>query len=112
MKRISVQLSTNKILEMQDGGETDDIILADARLNTLKQNAISNGINETDVKVSWVTDQEYNDLIESQKAPLTYIELRKLAYPSIVDQLDTIFHNGLDVWKAKIQTIKDTYPKD
>ena len=32
-------------------------------------------------------------------------------YPSIVDQLDDIFHNGLDAWKATIQTTKDKYPK-
>jgi hypothetical protein len=32
-------------------------------------------------------------------------------YPSIVDQLDDIFHNGIDSWKLKIQTIKDKYPK-
>ena len=33
-------------------------------------------------------------------------------YPSIVDQLDDIFHNGIDGWKATIQTIKDKYPKE
>ena len=32
-------------------------------------------------------------------------------YPSIADQLDDIFHNGLDAWKATIQTTKDKYPK-
>ena len=33
-------------------------------------------------------------------------------YPSIADQLDDIFHNGLDAWKATIQTTKDKYPKE
>ena len=33
-------------------------------------------------------------------------------YPSIVDQLDDIFHNGIDAWKATIQTTKDKYPKE
>jgi hypothetical protein len=32
-------------------------------------------------------------------------------YPSIPDQLDDIFHNGLDAWKATIQETKDKYPK-
>ena len=36
---------------------------------------------------------------------------RALDYPSIADQLDDIFHNGLDAWKATIQTTKDKYPK-
>ena len=36
---------------------------------------------------------------------------RAVAYPSIPDQLDTIYHQGLDAWKAEIKTIKDKYPK-
>ena len=42
---------------------------------------------------------------------MTYSELRAAAYPPIVDQLDTIFHGGLDAWKAEIQYIKNKYPK-
>ena len=36
---------------------------------------------------------------------------RKLEYPSIVDQLDEIYHNGIDSWKEKIKEVKDKYPK-
>jgi hypothetical protein len=32
-------------------------------------------------------------------------------YPSIVDQLDDIYHNGIDGWKATIKVTKDKYPK-
>jgi len=32
-------------------------------------------------------------------------------YPSIVDQLDDIYHNGVDGWKATIKTVKDKFPK-
>ena len=32
-------------------------------------------------------------------------------YPSIQDQLDDIYHNGIDAWKATIKAIKDKYPK-
>ena len=32
-------------------------------------------------------------------------------YPSIVDQLDDIYHNGVDGWKATIKVTKDKYPK-
>jgi hypothetical protein len=112
MNRISIQLSTGKIIEMQMGGDTDDKELADYRLNTLKQNAINGGLAESDIEVKWVTEQDYADLMESQKEPSTYYELRKLAYPPISEQLDYIFHNGLDVWKQQIQAIKDKYPKD
>ena len=32
-------------------------------------------------------------------------------YPSIPDQLDEIYHNGIDSWKAVIKVTKDKYPK-
>jgi len=37
---------------------------------------------------------------------------RATAYPSIADQLDDIYHNGIDAWKATIKTTKDKYPKE
>ena len=37
---------------------------------------------------------------------------RATEYPPIVDQLDDIYHNGVDAWKATIKTIKDKYPKE
>ena len=36
---------------------------------------------------------------------------RQAEYPSIVDQLDKIYHGGVDAWKADIKAIKDKYPK-
>ena len=36
---------------------------------------------------------------------------RAVAYPSYADQLDTIYHQGLDAWKAEIKAIKDAHPK-
>jgi hypothetical protein len=32
-------------------------------------------------------------------------------YPSIVDQLDTLYHGGYDEWKASIDVVKNKYPK-
>jgi len=40
-----------------------------------------------------------------------YARNRKAEYPSIADQLDDIYHNGIDAWKATIKTTKDKYPK-
>jgi hypothetical protein len=51
------------------------------------------------------------DVVEPKIAPPTYSELRAAAYPPIVDQLDTIFHRGLDAWKAEIQAVKTQFPK-
>ena len=41
----------------------------------------------------------------------TYAESRAAEYPPIVDQLDKIYHSGIDAWKADIKVIKDKYPK-
>ena len=36
---------------------------------------------------------------------------RKAEYPRIEDQLDKIYHSGVNAWKADIKVIKDKYPK-
>ena len=45
------------------------------------------------------------------KAKWTYSEKRKNEYPDVADQLDDIYHNGIDGWKSTIKAIKDKYPK-
>ena len=40
-----------------------------------------------------------------------YQRSRATEYPQIVDQLDDIYHNGIDGWKATIKVTKDKYPK-
>ena len=40
-----------------------------------------------------------------------YKRQRAAEFPSVVDQLDDIYHNGIDAWKATIKTTKDKYPK-
>ena len=49
--------------------------------------------------------------LQTEYDNLEYARDRKLAYPSIEDQLDEIFHNGIDSWKAIIQEVKDDNPK-
>ena len=43
--------------------------------------------------------------------PNAYKYQRAKEYPSIPDQLDTLYHSGLDAWKAQIKTVKDKFPK-
>ena len=40
-----------------------------------------------------------------------YQRKRAEEYPSIADQLDDIYHNGLDAWKTTIKVTKDKFPK-
>ena len=48
---------------------------------------------------------------EALVAANAYKEQRAMAYPSIADQLDQVYHEGIDAWKATIQAVKDRYPK-
>ncbi len=42
----------------------------------------------------------------------SYQRSRAAEYPSMADQLDDIYHNGVDEWKKTIKAIKDKYPKE
>ena len=49
--------------------------------------------------------------VEAYVAANAYKAKRAAEYPSYADQFDTIFHEGLDAWKAQIQAVKNKYPK-
>ncbi len=41
----------------------------------------------------------------------SYKSKRRAEYPPIEEQLDKIYHSGVNAWKADIKAIKDKYPK-
>ena len=43
--------------------------------------------------------------------PNAYKYKRAAAYPSIADQLDLLYHGGMDAWKAAITAVKTKFPK-
>ena len=45
------------------------------------------------------------------RTQVSYVGARVEEYPSIEDQLDKIYHSGVNAWKAEIKVIKDKYPK-
>lgn len=59
---------------------------------------------EAEVRAQWAEN-------EAKAQKIQYAKNRKSEYPAIQDQLDHIFHNGLDSWKQMIQSIKDKHPK-
>ena len=61
-------------------------------------------ITEADLQVEIARLQAEYDAKEYQRK-------RQVEYPSYADQFDTIFHEGVDAWKAQIQAVKDKYPK-
>ena len=50
-------------------------------------------------------------LVNAWVDPEAYKAKRANEYPSIVDQLDTLYHGGYDAWKASIDVVKNKYPK-
>ena len=54
----------------------------------------------------------YETAGNTEEALQTILNKRATEYPSIADQLDDIYHNGIDAWKATIKTTKDKYPKE
>lgn len=74
--------------------------------------------NVDDGSEEWKIVAEYlkipgNEIEDKLKkyADVAYIDKRAVAYPDIRDQLDEIYHNGIDAWKETIKEVKDKYPK-
>ena len=60
------------------------------------------------------TEEEVQVEIEKLQAEYEYKQYqrdRASAYPSIQDQLDVLYHQGYDGWKARIDEVKNKYPK-
>ena len=54
-------------------------------------------ISKTDIEADWAKEE--------------YQSKRVAEYPKNEEQLDKIYHSGIDAWKADIKAIKDKYPK-
>jgi len=72
-------------------------------------------------KITWhngTTPIAEADILAKQKELQTaydnnkYQRDRAEAYPSIANQLDDLYHNGIDGWKTTIKAIKDKHPKE
>lgn len=70
-----------------------------------QETIIAKDINGDQVTIDW---SQVNAWINPEQYKIN----RSLEYPSIEDQLDDIYHNGIDGWKATIKAIKDKYPKE
>ena len=78
-------------------------------------------VKDNDIKqIDWLetTPIPEADILAKQKElqdaydKLKYQRDRAVAYPSIAEQLDDLYHNGIDGWKTTIKAIKDKYPKE
>ena len=71
--------------------------------------------------IAWLNDTpviSQADIVSKQTELRTIYDNKKYQrdraeeYPDIRDQLDDIFHNGIEGWKTSIQVIKTKYPKE
>jgi len=70
-----------------------------------KEDMIALDSNGNNITIDWTQVEAWTD-------PNEYQYKRAAEYPSIVDQLDKIYHDGVDKWKEEmIKPIKDKYPK-
>ena len=85
-------------------------------LNSTAQVSISNDDINTlvwhDNNPTNITNQQILDKQSELQALEDVYENRRGEYGSIVSQLDEIYHNGLDSWKARIANIKLNNPKE
>ena len=90
-----IDKTTKEIFAYESDGSQDDYIqdglvpISDTALATLKE------------------EQE-----QTRLDALTYEEKRQAEYPTIANQLDDLYHNGIDGWKTTIKAIKDKHPKE
>tara|TARA_R110002012_G_scaffold31243_1_gene93794 strand:- start:225 stop:542 length:318 start_codon:yes stop_codon:yes gene_type:complete len=97
----------------------DDFKKYCAAVTSLEPNAKFSADKKTNT-LTWTSGTQPSDsAIETEMARLdalhttnAYQRSRAAEYPSIADQLDNIYHNGIDAWKATIKTTKDKYPKE
>ena len=71
-------------------------------------------IKEWNLDIAKPTDTQlalYDTAATTAEALQTVLNNRANDYPSIKDQLDKIYHSGIDEWKKVIKTTKDKYPK-
>ena len=68
----------------------------------------------TDTEKSKPTEEEINEEIVRIRQTVVdtqYQRNRAKEYPSIEDQLDIIYHNGIEAWKQAIDDVKNKHPK-
>jgi len=81
-----------------------EFVYTEEDINTIEWHNETTPISVADIQAKQTELQTEYDNNQYQRN-------RAKEYPSIVDQLDDIYHNGIDAWKATIKTTKDKYPK-
>ena len=84
MNRVCIT-KTGDLIEMQEGGD-DDPEKMDARLETLRKNALAAGYGADEIEARWVTDQEWQEILSAQprdEAAIARAKLKEIDASSI-----------------------------
>jgi len=82
-------------------------------ITTIDDSFVNYGLDKDGNKISFTQSNvdAARATLNAEAAAIAYQGQRKAEYPSIEDQLDTIYHSGVAGWKTTIKAIKDKYPK-
>ena len=80
------------------------VAITDNDINQIEWLDGTTPIAKADIEAKQVELQTVYDNNEYQRN-------RAKEYPSVKDQLDKIYHSGIDEWKKIIKATKDKYPK-
>jgi|TARA_R100001463_G_C3484626_1_gene217326 hypothetical protein len=69
-----------------------------------KEDIIALDDSGNSVTIDWTNVEAWTD-------PNEYQYKRAAEYPNVKDQLDDLYHNGINGWKNTIKAVKDKYPK-
>lgn len=83
-----------------------DFVVRQDSTGTYIEQWLSDQPQPTEAEIE-AADAEY----QAQWQAKQYQRDRASAYPSIADQLDQIYHEGIDAWKTTIAAVKAEYPK-
>ena len=82
-----------------------EVSVSGNNINTIEWHNETTPISKADIEAKMAELQTEYDNNKYQRD-------RAAEYPSIKDQLDDIYHNGVDGWKTTIKAVKDKYPKE
>ena len=103
---------TYKLTRAQVGLNTVETVLATTPEGKIIHIPIDNENASYQRFLQDIKEQGYS-IVEGPTVGITtdYKEARRAEYPPMEDQLDKIYHSGVNAWKADIKVIKDKYPK-
>jgi hypothetical protein len=96
------------VLKVKSKIKDDDLVKSYDKMLTVDESYVTSTEDVDSDGEKDYREKTYDEISSEQD----YSIKRKIEYPSLGDQLDYIYHNGVDAWKDDIvKPIKEKYPK-